>query len=374
MRVSNKECGDGIARRRTGGFTLIELLVVIAIIGLLVALLFPALGAARESARRATCASNLRQFGVGMMAHADRFKTLCSGAFDWKQDGCVTEIGWVADQARMGTPTGKMLCPSNPCQISRTYNDLLHMDPSSMSDEGVNWLGSPPRTEPNGTIVRNPCRAIVDFHLAPDAEERRQHVEKEVYNEHFNTNYTASWWLVRSGARLDNSGNLTSDKAGISPSLESPHSTMGPLTQARADLAKRSSSFVPLLGCGGPSELLSMSIGENLSGLPTAATMTKGPVTNPAMETPSFSTGTPRTGTNGWYAGWQATLQDYRNFAPVHRGCCNILFADGSVRMFADANDDGLLNNGFEPTAANGFADDTIELPEEEVCGTWQLR
>jgi prepilin-type N-terminal cleavage/methylation domain-containing protein/prepilin-type processing-associated H-X9-DG protein len=77
------------------GFTLVELLVVIAVIGVLVALLLPAIQAAREAARRSSCINNLKQIGVALLNHESAYKEFPEG-ISLPTSGNRANWGWAA--------------------------------------------------------------------------------------------------------------------------------------------------------------------------------------------------------------------------------------------------------------------------------------
>jgi prepilin-type N-terminal cleavage/methylation domain-containing protein/prepilin-type processing-associated H-X9-DG protein len=139
MKLLRFRAGPAVKFRRARGFTLVELLVVIAIIGVLVALLLPAVQAAREAARRSQCSNALKQFGLALHNYADVFKvfpprrggtgssTPADNANQNRLSAFVALLPFIEQKpladaiAAGGTYSGKTYPPNGPMVWSGTY-------------------------------------------------------------------------------------------------------------------------------------------------------------------------------------------------------------------------------------------------------------
>ena len=111
--------------RRARGFTLIELLVVIAIIAILAAILFPVFAKARENARRASCQSNMKQLGLGIMQYTQDYdETLPCGT-----TGAGSANGW-AGQIYTYLKSGAIYtCPNDSNKPAAPANAISYSMP-----------------------------------------------------------------------------------------------------------------------------------------------------------------------------------------------------------------------------------------------------
>jgi len=106
---------------RRNSFTLVELLVVITIIGILIALLLPAVQAAREASRRCSCCNNIRQIGMALHMYHDTWKTLPAG---WSgYDPSTDQPHW------FGLPGWGWAAKILPyMEQGNVYNSIVHFD------------------------------------------------------------------------------------------------------------------------------------------------------------------------------------------------------------------------------------------------------
>ena len=304
-------------------FTLIELLVVIAVIALLVSLLLPALGGAREAGRQVVCTSNIRQLGIAANTHMQDKKGLYStGPFEDRPNrgyGRLEEVGWVADYVLgdYGKP-GLMLCPSSPSRASQALS--------------LTRLASYPGRSNDAAFV------------------------SEMIGNGFNTNYCQSWYMAHSAPR--NYANTSAD-------LKNPLYVVGPLKEQFIG-AQAGPERVPLFADG------TTQFDQSDDVVTTLAGTAQGSKTLNDSPTTAFIPG----------QGARVGRQNYTDFGPAHgkggyklgfghdRVFGAIGFADGHVEVFRDKNGDKEF--GFDNgVTIQGITTIRYQELEGKVFGGW---
>lgn len=152
--------------RRRLGFTLIELLVVIAIIGVLIALLLPAIQQAREAARRAQCQNNLKQIGLACANYVDGHGTLPPSRFIGMDFSALSYLLPYVDATQL-------------------YESINYEVPAPAP-------GVPPVNHPANDTVRN---TVVATFLCPDDDKNRHPADGAPVNYWVNKGMDIVWFL-----------------------------------------------------------------------------------------------------------------------------------------------------------------------------------
>lgn len=157
-------------RKVRKGFTLVELLVVIAIIGILIALLLPAVQQAREAARRSQCSNNLKQIGIAIHTYHDAFLVFPPGGLEFPQGAGAKSVS--TNTIDDGIPAGNGADKTTGCGFSWHVLVLPQMEQKPLYDSKID-LRAPDYRTFNGTANGSAGLVQVSNYLCPSGPQEK---------------------------------------------------------------------------------------------------------------------------------------------------------------------------------------------------------
>jgi prepilin-type N-terminal cleavage/methylation domain-containing protein len=207
-------------------FTLVELLVVIAIIGILVALLLPAIQAAREAARRAQCTNNERQLGVAFHNYESSFKKLPAGAPLYPPLGTTTETFLVNKGMEGKQIEWNWLTAILPFMEERGLKDRLYLTFTQSGNRSFPGHAGDPENPTPGTNLEVVVSTAIQSMICPSDEASGNPIFRDRKLRGLNVPIGGGAWYIAS------MGPVTQAGGGFTP--QCPFETSGqPAMQAR---------------------------------------------------------------------------------------------------------------------------------------------
>lgn len=343
-------------RRRSGAFTLVELLVVIAIIGILVALLLPAVQAAREAARRMQCGNKLKQIGLAMHNYHDTYKTLPPAWITANQPNIITTGTVNASDNWPLWSWGSLILPF--MEQGPLHNQLTVGSPWHLNQARINGI--------NNVLTGNGLQKPMPMFVCPTSVAQRI-----ALNDH---------WSRRIGPGSAQVPNLLEHRTTISNYVVSSSTYV---TWSDGGIGVERGAFVEDLGSNftsiqdGTSNVIAG--GERVWQMNTRANTTTAvgrkilyPVgaanvfgitrrNNPDSRSAVIAIGRPRLNLRDYTSrGWAR-----RGYSSQHPGGAQFLFCDASVHFLPDT-----IESDHEIDQLTTYA--TLAIRETEVDTTWE--